>query len=167
MTQSSTKTGFAAIRILVVDDHVHMRTILCSVLKGVGIDSIQEAWNGADALEIVRSWRPDVAIVDLLMHPIDGVEFTRLVRRGSAKPDLPIIMVSGQSDSRHVADARDAGVNEFLAKPISAGQLLKRLDRVILFPRRFVKCESYVGPDRRRRRAVAYTGPRRREDDLG
>jgi hypothetical protein len=61
--------------------------------------------------------------------------------------------------------ARDAGVTEILAKPITAQNLMLRIAEVVDKPRAFVRCETYFGPDRRRRNVADYAGPWRRHDD--
>ena len=118
-------------------------------------------------LEILKSHDIDVAIVDFNMSPMDGVEFTRLVRNspGSANPYLPIIMMTGHSEKSRVFEARDAGVTEFVTKPLTAKALLDRLHAVIFRPRPYVKTDSYFGPDRRRRNDVNYRGEKRRVAD--
>jgi response regulator RpfG family c-di-GMP phosphodiesterase len=71
-------------------------------------------------------------------------------------------MVTGHAERPLLERARDAGVHEFLAKPVSASMLYARLQRVIENPPPFVRSDTYFGPDRRRR-AVAFTGPDRRK----
>ena len=109
----------------------------------------------------------DLAIVDFNMAPVDGVAFTRRVRTDRKSPNiyLPIIMMTGHSEKHRVMDARDAGVNEFVVKPITAKAILDRIHSVIFKPRSFVKCDSYFGPDRRRSMGTDYAGPRRRSTD--
>ena len=82
---------------------------------------------------IAAGYQVDIAIVDFNMFPLDGVEFTRLVRNSpdSANPYLPIIMMTGHSGKQRVYEARDAGVTEFLAKPITAKGLLGALASVL------------------------------------
>ena len=65
------------------------------------------------------------------------------------------------------AEARDAGVNEFMAKPITARGVLERLALVIDHPRPFIRSDDYFGPDRRRRHDPKYAGPWRRASDAG
>jgi hypothetical protein len=65
-----------------------------------------------------------------------------------------------------VEAARDAGVTEFLAKPITAHDLFSRIAEIVERPRGFVRCESYFGPDRRRRMVDDYAGPWRRNEDF-
>lgn len=160
-------TTLAAIQILLVDDNPHMRTIASAVLKSAGIRKVLEASDGGAALNILRDHAVDLAIVDYNMFPLDGVEFTRLVRNSpdSANPYLPIIMMTGHSGKQRVYEARDAGVTEFLAKPITAKAVLDRIQSVIWRPRPFVKTEGYFGPDRRRVAPPNYKGPFRRATD--
>ncbi|MDO1558828.1 response regulator [Brevundimonas sp. 2R-24] len=160
-------SSLSALQVLLVDDNQHMRAITATILTSAGIRRIREVRDGAEALEALRDWPADVAIVDFNMFPIDGVEFTRLVRNSgdSANPYLPIIMMTGHSERRRVQEARDAGVTEFVVKPITAKAILERLNAVIFKPRPFIKTESYFGPCRRRVNAKAYDGPWRRSTD--
>lgn len=159
--------SLSALKILVVDDNAHMRTITSAVLQSAGMRLVKEAADGGAALEILRDYPADLVIVDFNMFPLDGVEFTRLVRNSpdSANPYLPIIMMTGHSEKSRVYEARDAGVTEFVVKPITAKAILDRIQSVIFQPRPFVKTEGYFGPDRRRRDRPGYKGPMRRAGD--
>ena len=158
---------FARVMVLVVDDNHYMRVIVCTMLRSMGITMIREASDGIEALEIVRDWRPDVIILDLMMEQLDGVEFTKLLRRGSDSPHpyVPIIMMTGHTDRRRVIEARDAGVNELVAKPLTAKGLIDRMRSVIDNERSWVKSSVYIGPDRRRKVMADYRGPFRRLAD--
>ncbi|HST91781.1 MAG TPA: response regulator, partial [Brevundimonas sp.] len=104
-------SSLGSLKLLLVDDNAHMRAIVSAVLKSIGVKDIREARNGAEALSLLREWPADVAMIDFRMEPIDGVEFTRLVRnaKDSANPFLPIIMLTGYADRSRVIEARDAG----------------------------------------------------------
>ncbi|MEO6338556.1 MAG: response regulator [Caulobacteraceae bacterium] len=157
----------SSVRVLLVDDNQHMRAIVMAVLQGVGLTQVREARDGSDALESLRDWPADLAIVDFQMFPLDGVEFTRLVRNSpdSANAYLPIIMMTGHSERSRVMEARDAGVTEFVAKPVTAKAVLERINVVIYHPRPFVRSSSYFGPERRRRQDPFHAGPWRRATD--
>ena len=161
-------TSLAALQILLIDDNPHMRAIASAVLKSAGIRKVVEAGDGGTGLQMLRDHAIDLAIVDYNMFPLDGVEFTRLVRNSpdSANPYLPIIMMTGHSAKKRVYEARDAGVTEFLAKPITAKGVLDRIQSVIWKPRPFVKTDGYFGPDRRRSAAKGFKGPYRRSTDV-
>jgi DNA-binding response OmpR family regulator len=81
----------------------------------------------------------------------------------NANPYVPIIMLTGHSEKKRVVSARDAGITEFLAKPISAKALYERILNVVANPRPFIKTKSYFGPDRRRNSNPNYVGPERRK----
>jgi CheY-like chemotaxis protein len=156
------------LRFLLVDDNHHMRMIVSTILKGVGVRHLHEAMDGAEALQILRDRQIDIAIVDFKMSPLDGVQFTELVRKSpdSADPFLPIIMLTGFAERNRVFEARDAGVTEIVVKPVTARSLLDRINTVIFKPRPFIRSEDYFGPCRRRRDDPHYDGPRRRAHEL-
>lgn len=140
------------LKALVVEDNQHFRLLISTVLHTLGINQVEEARDGADALRLLQSFPADFVIVDWKMEPMDGIGFAHKIRHSpdSPNPFLPIIMVSGYSEAALVAEARDAGVNEFLPKPISARSLIARITAVISNPRPFVRSPDYFGPDRRR-----------------
>jgi CheY-like chemotaxis protein len=160
--------GFGNLKALIVEDNAHMRSLLRALLNAIGIKDIAEAIHGGTALEILRERKSDLVLTDLAMKPMDGLEFTRHVRNSehSPNPFVPIIMITGHTEKHRVEAARDAGVTEFLAKPITAANLFARITEIVERPRAFVRCDSYFGPDRRRRTIEDYAGPWRRADDF-
>lgn len=153
------------VRFLIIDDNAFSRQITRRILAQFGATEIQEAENGERAKPEVQSFKPDIIIADWVMSPVDGMEFVRWLRESSDCPDpfVPVIMVTAYSHMQNIMQARDAGVNEFLAKPISAKSLFTRIQAVIEKPRQFVRAEGYFGPDRRRR-ALPHRGAERREE---
>jgi len=145
-------TYLAKIRILVVDDNAFMRTIIRRILGALGCTDVREAGDGAEALKILQSWAADIVLLDWEMSPFNGIEFTKMVRRieDNTNTFLPIIMISAHSEFWRIRQARDAGVNEFLVKPISAKMIYQRIRNVIEKPRPFVHAPGFFGPDRRR-----------------
>ncbi len=153
---------------LIVDDNSHMISIIKTLLKGFGIHKVYEANDPADAFEEFRTTPIDVIILDYAMDTLDGIEFTRLVRtaKDSPNPFVPIIMLTAHSERSRVVEARDAGVTEFMCKPICAKDLYVRIIEVIERPREFVQIGAYFGPDRRRRGLESFAGEERREKTL-
>lgn len=160
--------AFEHLKILIVEDNQHMRALLRGLLNSVGIREIVEANNGASALDALREKKCDLILSDLSMTPMNGLEFSRKVRTcdHSPNPFVPIIMITGHTEKHRVEEARDAGVTEFLAKPITAHSLFSRIAEIVERPRAFVRCEAYFGPDRRRKTLDSYAGPWRRHDDF-
>ena len=155
------------LKILLVDDNHHMRVLLSEILKAIGVRQIYEAGDGTQGLQMMKNHQIDIIMTDLSMQPLDGIDFVRLLRRSPDSPNqmCPVIMITGHSTMSRVSEARDAGVNEFLTKPLTARGVLERISLIVNHPRPFVKTESYFGPDRRRRNDPNFKGPFRREDD--
>ena len=160
---------FDLLKILLVDDNQHMRMLLTEILRALGVRQIYEAMDGAEALQVLRETQMDIIMTDLTMGPLDGIDFVNLLRNSpdSPSPFAPVIMITGHSTMRRVAEARDAGVNEFLAKPVTARGVIHRINLLIEHPRQYIRCQDYFGPDRRRRQDPAFTGPWRRQGDPG
>ena len=158
---------YANLRFLLVDDNHHMRAIVAAIIGGLGVRHIREAMDGAEALQAMREGPVDIAIVDFKMSPLDGVQFTQLVRNSpdSVDPFLPIIMLTGFAERHRVFEARDAGVTEIVVKPVTARSLLDRINMVIYKPRPFIRAGDYFGPCRRRRDDPKFSGPYRRITD--
>jgi CheY-like chemotaxis protein len=158
---------FDLLKMLLVDDNHHMRILLTEILRAIDVRQVYEAADGAEALQIMRTQQIDIVMTDLAMQPLDGIDFVRLVRNSpdSANPMIPVIMITGHSTMRRVAEARDVGVTEFLSKPVTARGVIERITRVIENPRPFVRTSDYFGPDRRRRDDPNYEGPWRRRLD--
>lgn len=157
----------SSVSFLIVDDNNHIRRVIAQILRSLGARTIKEAGDGSEALAILGDWDADIVITNWMMAPLDGIELARTVRTASdsRNPMVPIIMLTAYSEAERVTEARDAGVTEVVVKPVSPSALYKRIEEVILRPRQFVRCETYVGPDRHRRSDENYHGPRRRSHD--
>jgi two-component system, chemotaxis family, chemotaxis protein CheY len=159
--------GLERLHVLVIDDNPHMRSIVVAILRGAGFGNVKEAGDGAQGLEEMRAGIPDIIICDLNMSPLDGLEFTHMLRTAADSPGryIPVIMMTGHTERSKVTAARDAGINELVAKPISAKTLLDRIVAIIDRPRSFVTTRSYTGPCRRRGNVKDFQGPWRRKTD--
>ncbi len=135
------------LRILLADDSAFMRRLVRSLLNGLGIRSVIEAEDGVAALEAFEQSEIDIIITDWVMPVFDGLELTQAVRDPQSKnPHIPILMLSAHAELSRVILARNAGVNGFLTKPISAKRLRLRLESCILNPRAFVSASrSRIG----------------------
>ena len=159
------RVDFNRLRFLVIDDNAHMRRILRTLLHGFGAREVYEAEDGAGGLEAFTQYMPDIVLTDWVMPIFDGLELAQMIRQPGANsnPYVPIIMLTGHSEKKRVVSARDAGITEFLAKPISAKALYERILNIVANPRPFVKTKDYFGPDRRRNANPNYVGPERRK----
>ena len=155
---------FDRLKILVVDDNQHMRKLVTAILQAFGVIQIFEASDGQSAWSMLREANPDVIILDWMMEGMTGIDLVKMIRTSSQTPNpfVPIIMLTGYTQIDHVRQARDSGVNEFLAKPVSVKAIMSRLVSVIEQPRPYVRTKAYFGPCRRRRGREEYRGPERR-----
>jgi two-component system chemotaxis response regulator CheY len=155
---------FDRLKLLVVDDNPHMRKLVVTILQAFGISQISQSADADNAWKILKETNPDVIILDWMLERSNGLELVEMIRTSAASPNpfVPIIMLTGHTDVDRVRQARDAGVNEFLAKPVSVKAILSRLIAVIEHPRPFVRTKMYFGPCRRRRGQDEYRGPERR-----
>jgi DNA-binding response OmpR family regulator len=159
---------FDKLRVLVVDDNQHMRKLVVAVLQAIGVRDFFEAHDAEHAWKHLKETNPDVIILDWQLTGMSGLEFIRLLRNSPRSPNVfvPVIMLTGHTHIDHVRQARDAGVNEFLAKPVAVKTILARLTTVVEHPRPFIQTKTYFGPCRRRRAVAAYNGPERRVSEL-
>ncbi len=155
---------FDRLKMLVVDDNIHMRKLVVTILQAFGCTTIQEADSGERAWALMREFNPDVVVLDWMMPGMSGLDVVKLVRTDPASPNpfVPVIMLTGHTHLNQVREARDAGINEFIAKPVSVKTMMQRMMSVIEHPRPYVRTKSYFGPCRRRRADAEYTGPERR-----
>jgi len=117
-------------RILVADDDEDVRDIVRAKLSRAGHD-VRCVADGPTALESIRLWRPDLAVLDRAMPGLDGLDVLREVRRDPEVSETRVIMLTGHA---RIAD-RDtgiaAGADEYVFKPFSPQDLLDRVDRVL------------------------------------
>jgi two-component system, chemotaxis family, chemotaxis protein CheY len=159
--------GLEGLTVLVADDNRHMRLLLKSMLRAYGLKTVLEAADGRDTMRLAQDTFVDLILMDWAMRPIDGIQVAQAIRSGPnvANPYCTIIMVSGHAGASRVLRARDAGVNSFLVKPVSAVALRAHLKLAFSDMRPFVRAPGYRGPDRRAGRHRPYGGPLRRRED--
>lgn len=125
-------------RIILADDHEIVRAGLRRLLSiDKSIIILDEARNGAEAIELVKYHKPDIALLDILMPKMSGIEAAKQIRK--EVPDTLIVILTAFEDSTHVERALEAGANAYLAKDISAKDLVEALDGVFEGERVFSK----------------------------
>jgi len=150
------------ISVLIADPSSYLAGLTAAMLKGVGTHHAVIATDSAAVLLDLHRAPFDVLVMDDRMLPIDGIALTRQIRAEAGERRLiPIIMVFAEADRGRIEMARDAGVTEFIRKPLSAKILESRILQALEHPRPFIEAEVYTGPDRRRH-AVAVDGEDRR-----
>lgn len=117
--------------ILIVDDYKTMLRIVRNLLSKLGFSDIDEATDGTDALEKLKSRRYGLIISDWNMQPMTGYELLQKVRANDSTKSLPFVMVTAESKVENVIAARKAGVNNYIIKPFSAEVLKAKLKTVL------------------------------------
>jgi two-component system chemotaxis response regulator CheY len=159
------KLNLKAMKLLVVDGNEFSRSFTRNLCRSFNFREILAAGNTADAFGHLQSNEFDLMLLDWMLKPESADVFVRQLRTdpGIRSPFVPIIVLSSIVDSEIVGEVRDAGANEFLGRPFDLDQLLLRLAQELLTPRPFIRCPSYVGPERRRKQRE-FEGPERRSD---
>jgi len=111
-------------RILLADDDRAIREALTRALTLEGYDVVQ-ATDGAQALSLIESSRPDVAVLDVMMPNVDGLMVCRVLR--SERNRLPVLMLTARTETADRVAGLDAGADDYLAKPFDLDELLARL----------------------------------------
>ena len=152
------------ISVLIVEKHPPMRTMLRQILHEFGIGNVYDASTPELGFEEFNESEPDLVLVDWAPD-FDGLSLVRDIRthEDSIFPQAPVIMVTAYNESNHIYEALDAGMTEYLSKPVSAKLLYLRIASVIDNKRRFIRANGFIGPDRRRR-DHAFGGDDRRGD---
>lgn len=113
-------------RALVVDDSRAIRVVIGRLLKELGFEVV-EAGNGREALARLHESRPDVILVDWNMPEMNGFEFLVAVREEAAFTDVPLMMVTTETEVNQMSRALEAGANEYVMKPFSREALVEKL----------------------------------------
>lgn len=125
------RTPGAGARCLVVDDHEAMRRITVNQLRQLGVEQIQTAKNGAEALRLMKSHRFDVVLSDWNMPVMSGIELLEAIRADKQLFATPFILVTAEAERGGVEHAIACGVTSLLLKPYAPRQLMARLERAL------------------------------------
>lgn len=166
-TRHPKKLDLTSLSVLIIDDQPFFRTLMSEVLRNLGVLRVLVAVDGATGLSAFEQHQPDVVITDWVMPNVDGIEFTQRIRNHTieSRRQVPIILVTANSDRAKIEQARKSGIDEFIFKPVSTRAVVDRLTEVIERPRPFLTTRTYIGPCRRRPMRADFIGPFRRLDD--
>lgn len=118
-------------KVAVIDDERHVREMLELGLGREGY-TVRSAPDGAQALDLIGDWQPDVIILDVMLPKIDGYALLPMLRK---KTEAPIIMLTAKGDVPDKVAALDRGADDYLAKPFAFEELLARLGAALRRPR--------------------------------
>ncbi len=117
------------IRVLLADDHAIVRAGLCRLVNESGdMEVVAEAPDGREAIRMTRELKPDVAVIDLSMPEIDGLEV--ITRLHPEFPDMPIIVLTMHAENQYVVRAIEAGARGYITKQSAPEQLVRAIRKV-------------------------------------
>lgn len=119
-----------SISVLVVDDYKTMIRIIKNLLKQIGFNDVDDASDGAEALEKLKQKQYGLVISDWNMEPMTGYELLKHVRADENLKSLPFIMVTAEAKSENVVAAKEAGVSNYIVKPFNAQTLKGKIESV-------------------------------------
>ena len=113
-------------KVLIVDDDEELVELLKDAFERDGRFDVRTANNGFDAGMLVKEFRPDLVVLDVMLPDINGREVCVRVRSDKSLDEVRIICISGMIEADKVADLRAAGANDFMQKPFAVDRLLER-----------------------------------------
>jgi two-component system chemotaxis response regulator CheY len=118
------------IKFLLVDDFPTMRHIVRNLLKELGFSDVEEAADGASALEKLQAGGFDFVIADWSMPRMDGPTLVRSMRADAGLQALPVLLITPEAKKEHIVAAAQAGASGYIVKPFSAATLNAKLARI-------------------------------------
>jgi DNA-binding response OmpR family regulator len=157
--------NLSTLTVLIADKNAHMRRILRSILRELNIRMVTEAVTPVDAHKFLATKPFDLAFIEWAPD-FDGNAVVGQIRRDphALSRMIPIIVTSAYTEVQHVIAARDAGADQFLAKPFTVKMIYQQLKAVIEGQQPFVRSKNYFGPSRRRKNKPPPDGWERRKD---
>lgn len=115
---------------LVVDDFPTMRRIVRSLLKELGFTNVEEAEDGQDALNKLRTGKFEFVVSDWNMPNLDGLDMLKQIRADDNLKHLPVLMVTAEAKKENIIAAAQAGANGYVVKPFTAAILEEKLNKI-------------------------------------
>jgi two-component system, chemotaxis family, chemotaxis protein CheY len=143
--------NFRDLVILIADSSSYMSMLIQGILRGFGANKVLDMRSSASVLQALSTNKFDILICDARLPPHGGLKLTREIRGNvdNENRTIPILMMMSDSRETTIKQARDAGANMVIAKPLSPANLYDRLAWIAFQPRQFVDTPTYFGPDRR------------------
>jgi len=155
----------SGISVLIVECNPLLRTVFRQVLRELGVADVNAVGDIDAGFAAFELGNPDIILLDWCPN-CDGLALLKRIRHDpkSANPFVPVIITSAYGEIAAVAQARDLGMSEYLAKPVSAQSLYERISLALANGRSFVRATAFFGPDRRRHAQESLLGGKRNSD---
>ena len=120
-----------SMNVLIVDDYKTMLRIIRNLLKQIDFNNVEEATDGTEALNKLRSGQYGLIISDWNMAPMTGLQLLQEVRADNRLKNTPFIMITAESKTENVVAAKAAGVSNYIVKPFNAETLKDKIEKVL------------------------------------
>ena len=114
-------------KILVVDDEIDICELIELNLRSNGFEDLKFANDGKSALEIAKTWLPDLILLDLMLPEIDGMEVCRILKSQDSTKNIPIIMLTAKGSEFDILNGFECGADDYVTKPYSNRVLIARI----------------------------------------
>ena len=121
-------------RILVADDDVDIRELIEFKLSTLGHEIVAVS-DGAAAVDVCRDAKPDLAVLDVMMPGMSGLDAVRVIRSDEAMADIPVILLTARVKEADVETGFDSGADDYITKPFSPRELASRVQALLARPR--------------------------------
>jgi DNA-binding NtrC family response regulator len=116
------------IRLILIDDEVGFTTVMAKRLARRGLD-VTSAYSGSEAIQAMRKAEFDVAVLDLKMEDMDGIEVLKIFKK--MDPDMPVIMLTGHGSEKSAGEGMEYGAFDYLFKPYEFDELLDKIHSAV------------------------------------
>lgn len=123
-------TAHTASRLVVADDEADIRKLVSFILRRHG-HTVLEATTGTEAYELIAAERPDIAILDVMMPGMSGVEVARRLHQAPGLDAIPVMLLSAKGQAGEVAEGLESGATAYIVKPFSPSALAQRVDELL------------------------------------
>jgi two-component system chemotaxis response regulator CheY len=120
----------SALKFLVVDDFSTMRRIVRNLLKELGFTNVEEAEDGAVALQKIKGGNFDFVVTDWNMPNMDGLTLLQTLRADPAYKNLPVMMITAEAKKENIIAAAQAGASGYIVKPFTAATLSEKMEKI-------------------------------------
>ncbi|MFP4023814.1 MAG: PleD family two-component system response regulator [Thiohalospira sp.] len=117
-------------KVLIIDDSLTNNVLLESLLQSEGIDSTL-AYSGKEALKILKTDKPSLILLDIMMPDMDGFTVLEHINKSKSHQDIPVIMITAKDDNESIIRAKNAGVKDFILKPIDINKVLESVKKLL------------------------------------
>ncbi|MGA7711270.1 MAG: response regulator [Rhizomicrobium sp.] len=163
---SYTRINLRSVTSLLVDSEAYTRGLVAQMLRGFEMETPTQVSQGAAAKAHLQHQCPDICLIEAVLPDMSSVELIRWIRRLKGPVRfVPVIVLTGYTQLRTIALARDSGANLVVRKPVSPKALFDRMLWIARSARPFIESDNFIGPDRRFRTIEPPDGKFKRDLD--